>query len=384
MGSARGVAPTAAAIGFGGSTPPAGTQTEGYDGTSWSVKPALSSVRRQGGGAGTASAAVTFGGNTSPPNILSTAEEFTVTVNTITAGAWSSGDNLPSNRGDNNTNGIQTAVVSVAGYTTDRIDTVDEYDGSSWTNSSNYPVAVNRHAGAGTQTAQVTFGGRTGSGSDNGVTTTAEYDGSNWTSGGALPAGKQGHGGFGTQTAAVAAGGRNASTYFNTVEEYNGTSWTASNNIPGSPGAMGYTAGLGTAQTAGLIYGGNPGPSPGAQHEAFEYDGTNFSATNDMGTARYYGATGGGTQTAGIIAGGRTGAPAASTSSNVEAYDGTSFSTFPSLAVATRETSHGGSTGTQTAGFVCGGRNASDNMINNTQEFTPESTSLNLKTITDS
>ena len=339
-------------------------------------------MRRQGGGAGTASAAVTFGGNTSPPNILSTAEEFTVTVNTITAGAWSSGDNLPSNRGDNNTNGIQTAVVSVAGYTTDRINTVDEYNGSSWTNSSNYPVAVNRHAGAGTQTAQVTFGGRTGS--DNGATTTAEYDGSNWTSGGALPAGKQGHGGFGTQTAAVAAGGRNASTYFNTVEEYNGTSWTASNNIPGSPGAMGYTAGLGTAQTAGLIYGGNPGPSPGAQHEAFEYDGTNFSATNDMGTARYYGTTGGGTQTAGIIAGGRTGSPAASTSSNVEAYDGTSFSTFPSLAVATRETSHGGSTGTQTAGFVCGGRNASDNMINNTQEFTPESTSLNLKTITDS
>ena len=139
---------------------------------------------------------------------------------------------------------------------------------------------------------------------------------------------------------------------------------------------MGYTAGLGTAQTAGLIYGGNPGPSPGAQREAFEYDGTNFSATNDMGTARYYGATGGGTQTAGIIAGGRTGAPAASTSSNVEAYDGTSFSTFPSLAVATRETSHGGSTGTQTAGFVCGGRNASDNMINNTQEFTGETTAL--------
>ena len=137
---------------------------------------------------------------------------------------------------------------------------------------------------------------------------------------------------------------------------------------------MGYTAGLGTAQTAGLFYGGNPGPSPGAQHEAFEYDGTNFSATNDMGTARYYGTTGGGTHTTGIIAGGRTGAPAASTSSNVEVYEGTSFSTFPSLAVATRETSHGGSTGTQTAGFVCGGRNASDNMINNTQEFTGETT----------
>jgi hypothetical protein len=76
-------APYNATLVAGGSTPPAGSQTEGYDGTSWSTRPALAGVRRQGGGAGTASAAIAFGGNTTPPNILSTSEEFTAETTSL-------------------------------------------------------------------------------------------------------------------------------------------------------------------------------------------------------------------------------------------------------------------------------------------------------------
>ena len=53
----------------GGATPSAGTQTEGYDGTSWSTRSDLASVRRHYAGAGT-NAAAAFGGNSTPPTIL--------------------------------------------------------------------------------------------------------------------------------------------------------------------------------------------------------------------------------------------------------------------------------------------------------------------------
>jgi hypothetical protein len=63
-----------------------------------------------------------------------------------------------------------------------------------------------------------------------------------------------------------------------------------------------------------------------------------------------------------------------------EGYDGTSWSTRPSLS-AGRERNTGSGTGT--LGLAMGG-SASGPDINTVEEFTGETTSLNLKTITDS
>ena len=69
----------------GGATPSAGTQTEGYDGTSWSTRPSLGSVRRQGVEQEILVLALAFGGNSSPPTILATSENFTAETSAVTA-----------------------------------------------------------------------------------------------------------------------------------------------------------------------------------------------------------------------------------------------------------------------------------------------------------
>ena len=83
-----------------------------------------------------------------------------------------------------------------------------------------------------------------------------------------------------TQTAGLVFGG-NASP-FNPAEEYNGTSWTAANNM----GNARYAPGGGGTQTAGLAISGFT--SVGNQTTACEeYDGTNWTSGGAIGTARY-------------------------------------------------------------------------------------------------
>ena len=84
-----------------------------------------------------------------------------------------------------------------------------------------------------------------------------------------------------------------------------------------------------------------------------------------------------GTQTAGYVYGGVTTANLAIT----EMYDGTSWSTGPNLAEANRL---GGGCGTQSAALLSAGEAPGDTLRSTSYEFTGETTSLNLKTITDS
>ena len=65
------------------------------------------------------------------------------------------------------------------------------------------------------------------------------------------------------------------------VEEYNGTAWSEVNNFLGGSGT--YGAGCGT-QTAGLIFGGG---YPSYTAATFGYDGTNWSTRPSMAIARW-------------------------------------------------------------------------------------------------
>ena len=59
----------------------------------------------------------------------------------------------------------------------------EKYDGSSWTNSTASPTALNQVTTTGTQTAALLWGGVPSPGAAH-VSTTFEFDGSSWTSGG--------------------------------------------------------------------------------------------------------------------------------------------------------------------------------------------------------
>ena len=134
--------------------------------------------------------------------------------------------------------------------------------------------------------------------------------------------------GFGTQTAGVCAGGYGTANISN-VEEYNGTSWTNA-----------------TAMASPQRIGGSVG-----------------------------------TQTDGLIFGGLLGSPETK-STLTQAYDGTSWFSRPSMATARIQLSSA-SAGTSALTLGAGG-NIKNPVTNATEEFTGETTALNLKTITDS
>ena len=209
-----------------------------------------------------------------------------------------------------------------------------------WSSASPTINLTNNGAGAGAQTASLTFGGRNPPGPAF-VATTEEYNGSGWSAGGALNTARSYLAGFGTQTAGVAAGGRidAPGTSTNATEEYNGSSWTTVNNM-GTARRVGGSAGI--VQTAGLAIGGGP---PGVATTE-EYDGTNWTSGGGLNTARFY-LAGFGTQTSAVAAGGNGGESAA------EEYDGSSWTTVNSL--NTGRTQLGSSGSSETDGIVFGG-----------------------------
>jgi len=170
-----------------------------------------------------------------------------------------------------------------------------------------------------------------------------------WASGGAfLVPTVERMGGAGTQTAAVSVAGYNPATpgAFDGVYEYNGTSWSTNpNSYPISVFGL---WGSGT-QTAGLFVGGS-----GATAAANKFNGTTFTSTGSLNTARYYLASSG-TENATIAAGGVIPSPAAIAST--ESFNGSTWSPVNDLNTPHNQFSQ---TGTATASLAMGNNPASD------------------------
>ena len=372
----------------GGSKPPSNTAitaTINYDGSSWSSNPAsLATGRMQMGastGTSTDSAVISGGQNSGASAVLSVTEEYNRSVNVITGAAWAAGGSLNTARGLLASAGTtQSAMLGAGGYSPPAPSSntwaiVEEYNGSTWSEVNNIPAIKSRFRGAGTQTAAATFGGFTPLGPNTNYNTTEKYDGTNWTTSGTMSTPRCYHAGFGTQTAAVAAAGAtlNPDVGRNQVEEYDGSSWTSGNSMPTYQRNH---FGVGTL-TAGLTSGGKSGPSssfPGIANTSltFEYDGTNWTAG---GTSLITGGSvaGGGTQTVAFF----SGYPQAGGNQTLH-YDGSNWVTSATLA----EKHQAGSGGApQAAGIMFA--DASD-YNNKTEEFTGETSALNIKTITSS
>jgi hypothetical protein len=115
-------------------------------------------------------------------------------------------------------------------------------------------------------------------------------------------------------------------------------------NLTNSGGAAG-------TQTAGLIFGGRNPSAPAFVSTTEEYNGSGWTAGGALNTARSY-IAGMGTQTAALGAGGRTDAPGTNTA-DVEEYNGTAWTEGPNLNTARRLQNAG--CGITTAGLVFGG-----------------------------
>ena len=344
-----------AAIAAGGYTTAAVANVEEYDGTTWTEIADLAAATYYGSGMGTNLAGVHTNGL---PGYATATEEYNNTFDVVTQGAWAAGGNTNNSTHEGRAGaGSQTAAVVWGGYlpspSSVTVDT-EEYDGSSWTETANLPIGVWNSAGFGTQTAAVSAGGGWNEQGEAGIyrDETKEYDGSSWSNGNDMNENRTALSGTGTLTAGLGvAGYRPGATpaYLAFTEEYDGTNWTAGTALPG---ARGYGGAAGT-QTAALYMGSYTAPPATRHDESFEYDGSSWTDGGVMLKGRSsFASMQQGTQTDALIAGGSDGV-ASQTSS--EGYDGTTWSTRPSLA-SSIESAAGA--GTATAGLTVGSSSA--------------------------
>lgn len=375
-----------AAIGFGGRFTPPGSVlrafTEQYDGTSWSEVGDLGTARRQ------LSSTRVETGNTQAlaiggalPSATAITEEWNFTANTITAAAWSAGANFPTSSSQVSGAGSRDAALGIGGYPQGSSPTGKsyEYNGVAWSaeatlNPSTGTAGVN--AATGTQTACVNAQNTSG-GPPYVYTATGEYDGSSWSNATARPTDNYANAACGTQTAGLFFGGASSPTGMSAVTlSYDGTNWTAEESLSTARRDL---AGSGTA-TAGLGTAGYTNPPSTYYTNTEEYGGESWTAGGSLLVATRAGQSSG-TQTDAIFFGGNT--PTKTTATF--GYDGTSWSTRPSLATA-RTNFGAGATSPVGAAWGAGGYypGSSPNRTNTTEHFNVETTSTNIVDITTS
>ena len=405
---------------FGGEIyPNPNASTEEYDGTGWTASNNMNVGRGSIGGFGTQTAAVAVAGtNPAPSDRVANVEEYD-------GSSWTAGENYPASAINSNGSGTLTAGIQMGGSTTATQDASNEYDGtdwtaggdmnsardafmtatqgtqtatlaagggpagancetydgSSWTEVGNFPVACSNNKGGGTQTNAVSYGGEPPGGVPAGVEAYT-WDGTSWTasanmtkhriqlagsgtataalaiagvqpglisdteewhntftvvtagawaSGGNMPVAVYAGASFGIQTSAVhSAGVPPANQAANNTYEYNGSAWSSGGALPANRQQV---AGAGASETSGLAFCGsiptNNQPSFTFHNNTYEYDGSSWTSGGNY-TATLTGVGGAGTQTAAIGAGGTSTAPGAPGMTNTSAtYNGSSWTAGP-------------------------------------------------------
>jgi len=325
----------------------------------------------------TANGSIVSGGYNGSTTI-NAAEEYNRSVNTITAAAWASGGNMNTGRGTAGDCGTYLAGLVFGGNPIAapyQVSLTEEYNGTSWTESGDLAQDSADVSGAGTQTAALAFAF-----SSSPTTITQHYDGSTWTTvPGTLPTTQGQARGIGTQTAAISVGYGSPGT---DSYEYDGSSWTSGGTLNNKRSAQ-KPGGWGI-QTAAILASGYQSPPATIISNTETYDGTSWTETGHsvITPVKRTAATTAGTNSDGMLNGGGYEAGSNNSTAATQGYNGTSWFSQPSLATAR---TNGQGFGTSTNAVSCGG-NAypGGTVINATEEFTGETTSINLKTITDS
>jgi len=378
--------PQTAGLVWGGETPSLTTATEKFDGTSWTASPATlgTAVKNNAGNKDTTSGASALNVYGNTPGDTSSAEEYNSGVNVITAAAWASGPNMGTGRASVKGAGTQLAAWALGGETAPgpTVNSTENFDGSSWTAGGAFPATTRSAFTCGTQTAGLGAGGNSAPGQTPYNTASAEYDGSSWTaSPGALSPAK-GYGAMsGVQTTALATGGDGPSNPSHPfaqvgVQSYNGSSWSSETNYPTT--FYGGT-GAGISETAAVVWGGSA-PYPGTNPSTADYNGSSWTLVATTITNAGAPSTNGcqGTNQSPAASCGSMGGTSGGT--GYFQWNDTAWSTMPNMGTGGDR----GGAGTLTAAIAFGGYHPGEPRMNDTEEFTAETSAVNVKTLTTS
>ena len=239
----------------------------------------------RGGRGGTYTAALSHHGSYGPgpqPNDNKTFE--------YDGSSWTAGGNCNQPMRALGSSGSQTSAMAFCGglnpnnpsFPPQASNKTESYNGSSWTNETNYPTTSIGNSGAGvSETSTLSFGG--GAPPPFVSTDTKSYNGSAWTAEPAMNLASYTLGGAGTETAALKAGRYDpVGPGTNQAEEYDGSSWTNVNTASNSRQNNFATGGPQTAAFSAGGYGpGSPQPKIAA---AESYDGTSWATMANLST----------------------------------------------------------------------------------------------------
>ena len=371
---------------YGGFTAPgpATNTTEKWDGSSWTSKSTMGTGSGEVGygPSGTSSAALSAAGATAPGSRISNTEEFSASVNVVTGSAWSSGTAPPGSvKMTFAGTGTQSAYLKSSGNDGSPApnpysNATQEYDGSSWTSAPNVPYESRDPDSSGVQTAALQFGGQSGSI----VSTSVAYNGSSWTSAPSMNHVRRQVTGSGAQTTTITAGGSGPPSgspegAMTNTESYNGSSWSNETALPTGLRGGGQLG----VESACLRFGGaEVSPETGVT-TVYQYDGSSWTTAPSLNVGRRTTSAGGaGTTTAALVYGGGT-SPSIPVQTGSERFDGTSFVT--DAALATLGNCRGTPNSPSTTGVAAFGTVSSTQY---TEEFTEGTSSINVKTLTQS
>ncbi len=258
-------------------------------------------------------------------------------------GSWATSGVLSIAKRDAAGAGSQSAGLVAGGLTSGTTNVTELFNGSSWLTSGALNLARSSGAGAGSQSAGLVAGGLDAS--SNVVTTTDLFNGSSWATSGTLSVAKRSLAGAGSQSAGLVAGGNTGgSGVVNATELFNGSSWSIiSVNLNTARGSL---AGFGS-QSGCVVVGGQDGSGNNVTTTEL-FNGSSWNVSGWLSVAKTS-VAGAGSETAGLIAGGITGA----TTTNVtELFNGSSWSASGNLSVAKGAAAGAGSQG---VGLIAGG-----------------------------
>ena len=310
--------------------------SELWNGSSWTSNTALPTISEAFNQFGTQTASIGFGGGTPsgyPSNAFTGDGE-----------GWTAGPNLSNDkRYGSGCTGTSTAGIAFGGQAPTNA-VVEELDGTTWTSGTAMPTTGhNMPTGVGTQSSAFALPGVMPS-----TTSTFKYDGTTWTADASTATPRSGRlSSGGTQTSCVLAGtpsnGTATEEYTFGINTTTAAAWAASNNM--NTGSYNPSGLVGGTQSAVIAAGGDTGGPAYSTTKSEKYDGTSWTSAPTLNTARAA-AVGTGTSTACIV----FGAYPPSNGSATESWNGSSWTTSPATLGGPVE--RPGGAGTQTAALA--------------------------------
>ena len=265
------------------------------------------------------------------------------------AGSWATGANINTARKGLSGFGTSPAAIAATGNSPSTVANCESWNGSAWSEVSDVNTAKFYRGNCGTQAAGLIIGGAPGTGD------VEEWDNSSWTETANYPGNITGPILLGIQTAAFCIGG-DVPPYTTATNTYNGSAFTGSTAINTARSTA-----IGSGTTTAAVIAGGTTPSATAATEL--WNGSAWTEVNELNTAReLYG--GSGDSSTGLIGFGGL----ATAVANTEDWNGTSWTEVGDLNTGRREL--GGSTnGTSQLGLAFSGCIANGTVSSSTEEW---------------